>query len=273
VMDHPGWDQWPEGEHPDEHPGGHPLDGSGYDDLGHGDLGHGDFGSEDYAHELANADTADLSGPTHELDAHDGYPEPEPGPAHDAELGYASELSGHDLDPGHPGEDPGHLSVDPGHLSGAVDPDPLAGHEAPPVFAADERIFTGYPTEHLVGADPDLAGADQLGSAGGLAGLFPPALELAIRPTPLDGYPWTDPDALGRGELLDHPAPTGFPGTGGGYPPADPFAGGGEPVPAGDLFAYAGMTPPPAGVDPWSALLAADDPATSALARWWSGAG
>ena len=49
------------------------------------------------------------------------------------------------------------------------------------------------------------------------------------------------------------------------------FAPGSAPV--DDLFAYAGLDAPAAGVDPWSQLLAADDPATSALARFWGPAG
>ena len=42
-----------------------------------------------------------------------------------------------------------------------------------------------------------------------------------------------------------------------------------EPVAAADLAAYDG-TEPPDGPDPWAALLGSEDPATSALARWWS---
>ena len=39
--------------------------------------------------------------------------------------------------------------------------------------------------------------------------------------------------------------------------------------PVGDLLAYAGMEPAGPGGDDWAALVDSDDPAVSALARWW----
>ncbi|HET8684257.1 MAG TPA: hypothetical protein VFM54_20635 [Micromonosporaceae bacterium] len=98
------------------------------------------------------------------------------------------------------------------------------------------------------GADPDAAG---LADADGWAGPdFPPMLELAGLPEPVDGPPWGDPAVLG------------------GHPLAEP-AGYEAPDPA-DLSGYAAVDLAEAGGDPWAALLAADDPATSALARWWA---
>ncbi len=100
-----------------------------------------------------------------------------------------------------------------------------------------------------VGADPDLPpGAD----AGFDDPPFPPPLELGSPPEPVDGPPWSDPALLG-----DAP------------PAAAPDAGPDARADSGDLLAYAAQDPPTAG-DPWAALAASDDPATSALARWWA---
>jgi hypothetical protein len=95
-----------------------------------------------------------------------------------------------------------------------------------------------------VGTDPDAApDAEQIS-------LFPPLVDVGPLPEPVDGFPWIDPGSLG----LYHSGPVG--------------AGTDEPVPAGDLAAYAAQDLPP-GVDPWAELAGSDDPATSALARWW----
>ncbi|MEU4689338.1 hypothetical protein [Actinoplanes sp. NPDC023714] len=77
--------------------------------------------------------------------------------------------------------------------------------------------------------------------------LFPPALDLGDLPEPVDGFPWIDTATLGT------PDPVGF------TAPLDP-------VTPDELAAYA-HTGQPAD---WSALAASDDPATSALARWWT---
>jgi len=98
------------------------------------------------------------------------------------------------------------------------------------------------------GADPDAAG---LADVDGWTGPeFPPMLELAGLPEPVDGHPWGDPSMVG-GEPLAEPA---------GY---------GTPDPA-DLSGYAAVDLAEVDGDPWAALLASDDPATSALARWWA---
>jgi hypothetical protein len=78
---------------------------------------------------------------------------------------------------------------------------------------------------------------------------FPPALDVDL-PEPVDGFPWIDTATLGAGD------PAGF------VPPV-------EPVTAEELAAYAGVEIPP-GADPWAVLAASDDPATAALARWWT---
>ena len=98
------------------------------------------------------------------------------------------------------------------------------------------------------GADPDAA---DLADVDGWAGPdFPPMLELAGLPEPVDGPPWGDPSVVG-GEPLAEPA---------GYEPPDPA----------DLSGYAAVDLAEVDGDPWAALLAAEDPATSALARWWA---
>jgi hypothetical protein len=78
---------------------------------------------------------------------------------------------------------------------------------------------------------------------------FPPALDVDL-PEPVDGFPWIDTATLGAAD------PTGF------LPPL-------ENVTADELAAYAGIDIPD-GADPWSVLAASDDPATAALAKWWT---
>lgn len=108
------------------------------------------------------------------------------------------------------------------------------------------------------GGDPDLAAAGD--DAGWYDTSFPPHLELADAPEPVDGYPWTDPATLGDSAML------GDAGSPGDYEPA--YDGDGGALPA-DLAAYDGVEVPDGG-DPWAALLGSEDPATSALARWWA---
>jgi hypothetical protein len=97
-----------------------------------------------------------------------------------------------------------------------------------------------------VGADPDAA-PDHADDA---AGTFPPAVDVGPLPEPVDGFPWIDTGSLNLADLdAAHTATT--------------------PVAAADLAAYAAEDLPP-GADPWAALAGSDDPATSALARWWS---
>jgi hypothetical protein len=146
---------------------------------------------------------------------------------------------------------------DPGYAD-HLDPDLASAQTADLSFAEDyhageEHHLDEVPGvagagEQLFGTDPDL---HPLADAGlGEDQPFPPALDLDP-PEPIDGYPWVDPGILGHGVL----------------PPLDPAGGGPDPA---DLFEYAGERPPADG-DAWSALLASPDPATSTLARWWSG--
>jgi hypothetical protein len=214
---------------------------------------------------LGDHDTADLGGGEHPgpehlgglsehdplagYDEHDGYPDshghtPPPDLSHGPDLLHESgdyDVPQHD----HPdlGPDP-HDPAGPGHYD---QPDPAAEHDGG--------------VEHLVGVDPDLPGDhDPGGPDGWHDGDFPPALDLDARPEPSDGYPWADPDTLGD------PDSAPLDGDHAGY-------GLGATAPASDLFAYAGLDAAPPGVDPWSLLFGSDDPATSALARWWGPTG
>jgi hypothetical protein len=84
--------------------------------------------------------------------------------------------------------------------------------------------------------------------------VFPPALDIGDLPEPVDGLPWIDSGSLGLADIAAalHDAQAGT-----------------DPVQPHELAEYAGTELPP-GVDPWAALADSDDPATSALARWWT---
>ncbi|GAB1640426.1 hypothetical protein [Krasilnikovia sp. MM14-A1259] len=169
----------------------------------------------------------------------------DPGFDHGHDSGWGLD-DGHDHDPGYDdahdlGHDPGH-EHHAGHDHDTAAPEPGDHHDAgqenvdPP---ADPHLL-GH-----VGTDPDAwddTGADP-------AGVFPPALDVGPLPEPVDGFPWIDTGSLG---LVD-PAAVHLPV---------------EHPDAAGLAAYAGADLPP-GADPWQALADSDDPATSALARWW----
>jgi hypothetical protein len=197
--------------------------------------------------------------------AHWNPDEPDPHGGHDGldPLGGHDAIGGHDgLDPfGDHGEDP--LDHDPGDPYGD-----LAGHDDVPAdlrHDADLADPSGHdpadqgpsmvdgPGPAEAGVDPHLFGVDHDLPPGASDTVdFPPPLYLPDRPDPVDGYPWSDADTLGD------------PGSG-----AD-WAGHVDAAPgAGELLSYAGMDASAAGEDPWAALLGSDDPAASALARWW----
>ena len=90
--------------------------------------------------------------------------------------------------------------------------------------------------------------------AGDPVEVFPPALDVDL-PEPVDGFPWIDTGSLG---LID-----AGPVEAGPVDPAD------TPVQPAELAAYAETDLPPA-ADPWATLAESDDPATAALAKWWS---
>lgn len=147
-----------------------------------------------------------------------------------------------------PGEAPD-VPLDPAGDS-TVDFPPAADADAPapddaPAPGDSDPAADGAAELATVGADPDLDGhtdtwTDQP---------FPEPLDLDA-PEPVDGFPWTDPATLGTEPLPD---------------PEAGYQGAPEPT---ELASYAGEEIPP-GADPWTALSASDDPATSSLARWW----
>jgi hypothetical protein len=91
--------------------------------------------------------------------------------------------------------------------------------------------------------------------------VFPAALDVGDLPEPVDGFPWIDTGSLGVADpaLVDADLTDTDPTD------TDPT----DRVRPEELAEYAG-TELPRGVDPWAALADSDDPATSALAKWWS---
>ena len=118
--------------------------------------------------------------------------------------------------------------------------------EEPAADTQSEVVVDADPHElATVGADPDA-----LPDTDDQVAVFPPAVDVGPLPEPVDGYPWIDTGSLG---VID---PATVPAADGG---ADP----------GELAEYAAADLSP-GVDPWAALADSEDPATSALARFWS---
>jgi hypothetical protein len=159
------------------------------------------------------------------------------GDAETADLGGFDTPDGPDHTPDVP--------LDPASDS-TVDSDPLDGDPLDAGSPDNGPPGDGAPELTPVGADPDLdPNADTWTDQ-----TFPEPLDLNA-PEPVDGFPWTDPATLGTAPLPDADAA---------------YQGGPE---ATELAAYAGEDLPP-GTDPWTALSASEDPATSSLARWWS---
>jgi hypothetical protein len=172
---------------------------------------------------------------------------------------------GHHDDPGHNDEpipfDDDHTPLDD-HPPAFEEPDYLQHDEPPPEHDTpydthdtpydthDTHPDTGaeHPADpladdsHPAAAEPELTDADTA---------FPPAVDVGALPEPVDGFPWIDTGSLG---MVD---------------PAALHTAGTEPVDPQDLADYAATELPP-GADPWATLAGSDDPATAALARWWS---
>ncbi|MEV6851719.1 hypothetical protein [Actinoplanes sp. NPDC051411] len=138
-------------------------------------------------------------------------------------------------------EEPEHFDHfdDFGHELHTEVPDEIAHHvpTTEDVHVVDDQVH------HDTAPGDDPAPAD----------VFPPPVDVGDLPEPVDGFPWTDaatlgsPD-LGNADLGGHDATL----------PVDPH----------ELAEYAGTEIPP-GADPWTVLADSDDPATSALARFW----
>jgi hypothetical protein len=170
----------------------------------------------------------------------------------------------HDADPttGHgddPNTDHGDGQVDP-HAD-AVDPDHGDDHGDGHGDDHDDGYGDGHEAhaETLVGTDPDIDhGADHADWHDDNP--FPPGLDIHA-PEPVDGFPWSDPATLGDGAGPDDYAPD--------YSHLVNTGDEGGPAHAADLAQYDGVEVPP-GTDAWTHLLGSEDPATSALARWWT---
>ncbi|WFE28481.1 hypothetical protein O7623_04515 [Solwaraspora sp. WMMD791] len=207
----------------------------------------GDWPGDDFPGD--DADTADLGGGV------DDGPLPQEGfgPA-DAVSGFGAADDvpfGDDSDDGDSGGGAGALSYG-GDLS---EPDPVGGDDADTApaeagFGAAPAAETGFgPADPPPGADPDApAGVDEWPAAA-----FPPPLDPSGVPTPVDGWPWADPELIGGGSVGDAAGPSD------------------DPVDPADVAGYAGLADNDDGTRQWATLIASDDPATSTLARFWSG--
>ncbi len=181
----------------------------------------------------------------------DGHGEPHEAPAAGTDSPFHDDLFGADdgdsrgfavpdLDGG-PGLD------EPYDAAGWDEHEPGTGHDDDAAGPGVVDVTDGH-AMGPVGADPDAA-ADVA-----QVSVFPPVVDVGPLPEPVDGFPWIDTGSLGLYHAGLDPAGV-----------ADPAA---EPVAAQDLAAYAAEDLPP-GVDPWAALADSDDPAASALAKWW----
>jgi hypothetical protein len=122
-----------------------------------------------------------------------------------------------------------------------------SAHEDVPSFhEADDLHSAAVETHEPVGADPDA-----LPDYDATETTFPALVDVGPLPEPVDGFPWIDTGSLG---LVD---------------PAALHETTPDVVDPHELAEYAGTELPP-GVDPWAALADSEDPATAALARWWS---
>jgi len=212
-----------------------------------------DWTGDDYPGD--DAETADLG----------GLPDDDPLPLPVEGFGPAEEVAGFgaaDEPPADDGDDIG------GGAGAALDyGDDLSWPDGVDDPADDGAGFgAGPPAEQGFGAvdpppgvDPDTpAGADEWPAA-----VFPPPLDSAGVPTPVDGWPWADAELLGAGASADGPQPGDTPQLGDGRP-SPPVS-----VDPAELAGYAGVDGTAA--DLWATLLGSDDPATSTLARFWSG--
>jgi hypothetical protein len=179
----------------------------------------------------------------HDAGIHDDAGAGADSPFHDDLFGHddadQAGFDAHELDAGHDLDGP-HDAADGGWDD---QHEPGTGHDDDAAGAGVVDVTDGHGMGP-VGADPDAAPDLEQVS------MFPPVVDVGPLPEPVDGFPWIDTGSLGlyHSGLVEAAAQ--------------------EPVPAQDLAAYAAEDLPP-GVDPWAALADSDDPATSALAKWW----
>ncbi|GIM94932.1 hypothetical protein [Paractinoplanes toevensis] len=128
----------------------------------------------------------------------------------------------------------------------------VPGHEDVPFddhhveYAGEDHPAAELPTPEA-DTTPDLPEAELSDS------VFPPAVDVGELPEPVDGFPWIDTGSLGLADIQAALHETGTT----------------DPVQPAELAEYAGTDLPP-GTDPWATLAESDDPATAALAKWWS---
>jgi hypothetical protein len=279
-MEHHDWD-WSEGAGADgdaetadltdgsdlggfEHVGGfgEHFDTPAGDDLGGHDFPadvHHDGGIEEPLG-TENA-TAHYDEALHEFAHDDTGHDPGHDPSHTDTTEHVDDHAGEHVEPHVDAVDTDHDTPDTGHPGDHAPGDHAPDNHAPDGHDpyADQHDTGEHAPEALVGTDPDLDHhADHADWHDDNP--FPPGLDIHA-PEPVDGFPWSDPSALGDGAAPDdythdysHLVNTGDEG---------------GPAHAADLAQYDGVEVPP-GTDAWTHLLGSEDPATSALARWWS---
>ena len=242
-------DDWTWGDNPDHDPdtadtadlGGD--DHSGYDDLNASPYGLDAPGYDGLeAHDGLGGDGLGDDAAGHDGLGHEGFGD-------GSEVGDTGDAFGADalVAEHHDWSDALDTDTDGGDTDGPDDAPPADDPDAGPdaVTPTDDPVGAG-----LVGADPDADGAWPVPE-------FPATLDLGAPPEPVDGFPWTDPSTLGDASLTDPSAVNVL--------PPDALAPDATP-PASELAAYAGLDPDTL----WDTLTASDDPATAALARFWS---
>lgn len=133
---------------------------------------------------------------------------------------------------------------------GNLDPIPYEDHDLDtPEFELPEAHHHDVTADEVLPADEHTGAHEDTMAAAEHVDVFPPAVDVGDLPEPVDGFPWIDTGSLG----VVHAA-------------AAELAV--DPVRPEELAEYAGVELSPA-QDPWAALAADEDPATSALARWW----
>ena len=132
-------------------------------------------------------------------------------------------------------DDPGHVLPEPGHVT-----DPDLGLDA-----LDEPEHWHTEPEQPGGPEPDDAPAPVEEHAAPVDDVFPPQIDVGELPEPVDGFPWIDAGTLGA--------------AGAGWTPPV------QSVEAAELADYAATD-----ATTWPELADSEDPATAALARFWS---
>jgi hypothetical protein len=126
-------------------------------------------------------------------------------------------------------------------------------HDMPDLFDMHAEEAATHIEDHVEVTVPE-HDISEMSDEVAAADVFPPAVDVGDLPEPVDGFPWIDSGSLGLADIARelHDADAGT-----------------DPVQPHELAEYAATELPP-GADPWAALADSEDPATSALARWWA---